>query len=279
MKVADALLQGARRLRAAGIDQPRLEARLLLGHALGRGSAALIACGPELVPVGAFDALLARREAKEPLAYITGTKEFWSLPFAVSPATLIPRPDSETVVAAALAARPDDGRPLQVLDLGTGTGCLILAILHERPAAYGVGVDLAPEAVVLAARNAAALGLAGRVAFVCGDWASCLLGPFDLVVGNPPYVRSAEMTRLMPDVMQYEPQLALDGGSDGLAAYRRIITGLADWLAPHGAAVLELGIGQAEDVTVLARDAGFTAVIRPDLAGIPRALVLRRCHI
>jgi release factor glutamine methyltransferase len=223
-----------------------------------------------------YQPLLLRRAAREPLALITGRREFWSLPFAVSPATLIPRADSETLLEAALALFRDRGSVARILDLGTGTGCLLLAALTEFPAAFGVGVDLAPEAARLAAGNAATLGLAARAAFLVGDWAAPLDGRFDLILCNPPYIEAAAIPTLMQDVWQYEPPSALDGGPDGLDAYRRIIPALADLLSPSGAAVLEVGQGQAEMVAAAAQGAGLVAAPRADLAGIPRALVLRQ---
>jgi release factor glutamine methyltransferase len=273
-----ALLDGAAEaLRAAGIDQPRLEARLLLGHALGVRQADLVGRRAERVAAPGFDAMVARRAAREPLALIVGHREFWSLDFAVSPATLVPRADSETVIEAALAARPDRGRVRDILDLGTGTGCLLLAALREFPRAWGVGVDLAPAAAALAARNAAALGLAGRAAFLCADWAGALHGGFDLVLANPPYIRSADIATLMAEVAAHEPALALDGGADGLLAYRAILAVLPGLLRPGAAAVLEIGQGQAADLTRLAEAAGLAVASQhADLGAVPRAVVLCR---
>jgi len=248
-------------LRAAGIEQPRREARWLLEHAAG--------------DTESFRALVARRAAREPLAYLLGQQEFWTMDLAVSPATLIPRADSETLIAAALAAYPDRAAVRRILDLGTGTGCLLLAALMEFPAAFGVGVDLVPAAAALAARNAAANGLAGRSAFLCANWAGPLTGRFELVLCNPPYIESAAIAGLMPEVGRYEPCRALDGGVDGLAAYRAVLAALPALLAPGGVAVLELGAGQAASVAALARGAGFCdPALRHDLAGIARAAVL-----
>jgi len=264
-----ALAEATARLAAAGVEEPRREARLIIAAALGLTRAELLAV--ESVDEARIEPLLARRVAREPLAYITGRREFWGLEFAVSPATLIPRPDSETLVEAALAAVPAPGR---ILDLGTGTGCLLLSLLHERPSAWGVGVDLSPEAAALAAGNARALGLAGRAAFLAGSWADAVAGQFDLVISNPPYIERAAIAGLMPEVGRFEPAAALDGGADGLAAYGAIYAALPRLLAPNGAAVLELGAGQAKSVSDLAAGAGFACVLRPDLAGIARAAVL-----
>ncbi len=273
------LCQAGQRLRGAAIEAPRLEARRLLAHVLNKSEEALLRDPRAPVPADKaahFAALLARRVAHEPFAYLTGRVGFWTLDLEVSPATLIPRADSETLVEAALDACPDKGAALNVLDLGTGTGALLLAVLSEFPAASGVGVDLKPEAAALAARNAARLGLAERARFLAGDWAAALAGRFDLVLCNPPYIESAAITGLMPEVARHEPASALDGGADGLSAYRRVIADLPRLLAPRGVAVLELGAGQQAAVEALAKAAGLTPeACRADLGGVPRALVLR----
>jgi len=270
--VEQALRQGAAALRAAGIESPAREARMLLAHALGCSASDLLRDATVVVGTGCYDTLVARRAGHEPMAFILGSQGFWSLDFLVSPATLIPRADSEGIVEAALSLPP----PRRVLDLGTGTGCLLLAILHERPDAFGVGVDRAEEAARLARTNAARLGLAGRAAFCSGDWAAALQGRFELVVSNPPYIKAAVVGTLMPEVADHEPRLALDGGTDGLDAYRAIVAMLPDLLTPSGAAVLELGMGQGADVASLGAAAGFGATFRPDLAGVDRAIILRR---
>jgi release factor glutamine methyltransferase len=261
-------------LRSAGIERPRLEARLLLAHALGVTPEALVREPEAILDARVYERLVQRRAAREPLAHVLGEREFWSLRFAVSSATLIPRPETETLVEAALEAHPDRSRVRTVLDLGTGTGCLLLATLSEFGGAFGVGVDLAPAALALASRNAQTLGLADRAAFLCADWAAPLAGPFDLILSNPPYVATSAIEGLAPEVASFEPRRALDGGMDGLDAYRRIIPTLPRLLKPRGVAVLELGIGQAEQVSDLARRAGLATSVRPDLAGIPRALVV-----
>lgn len=268
----EALRLGAARLAHAGVDNPRLDARLLLACAAGLDQAVLLADPDRSLDPALYEALLARRAAREPLAYILGTQEFWSLPFLVSPAALIPRADSEAVVEAALDAHP---APRRVLDLGTGTGCLLLAVLHERQGAWGVGVDREPAAARLAAGNAAALRLAGRVAFLVGDWAAGVRGAFDLVLANPPYVAAGELAGLQPEVAAWEPRRALDGGADGLAAYRRLVGQMPALLAPGGSAVVEVGAGQAGPVAALARSAGLcVAAERMDLGGTVRALRL-----
>ena len=273
------LCQAGQRLRGAAIEAPRLEARRLLAHVLNTSEEALLRDPRATVPAekaAQFAALLARRVAHEPFAYLTGRVGFWTLDLEVSPATLIPRADSESLIEAALDACPDKGAAQHVLDLGTGTGALLLAVLSEFPAASGVGVDLKPEAAALAARNAGRLGLAGRAGFVACDWAAALAGRFDLILSNPPYIESAAIAGLMPEVARHEPASALDGGADGLSAYRRIVAELPRLLAPRGVAVLELGEGQQAAVEALAKAAGLAPeACRADLGGVPRALVLR----
>ncbi|MCA3414628.1 MAG: peptide chain release factor N(5)-glutamine methyltransferase [Roseomonas sp.] len=273
------LCQAGQRLRGAAIEAPRLEARRLLAHVLGTTEEALLRDPRAAVPADKaqhFATLLARRVAHEPFAYLTGRVGFWTLELEVSPATLIPRADSESLIEAALEACPDKGAALRILDLGTGTGALLLAALSEYPAAHGVGVDCRTDAAALAARNAGRLGLAGRARFLAGDWAAALAGRFDLILTNPPYIESAAIPTLMPEVARHEPASALDGGADGLDAYRRIIADLPRLLAPRGVAVLELGAGQQAAVEALARAAGLTPeACRADLGGVPRALVLR----
>jgi release factor glutamine methyltransferase len=274
--VAAALRRGAAALAAAGVEDARREARMLLHAALGVAPRVLLAPEAAIEPA-VFDALLARRAAREPMAFILGRQGFWTLDLAVSPATLIPRADSETLIRAALAAFPDRSRVRRVLDLGTGTGALLLATLSEFPDAWGLGIDLSPAAAALAARNARATGLDRRASLLCGRWSDSLAGQaFDLVLANPPYIPSADIGGLMPEVAAYEPRGALDGGADGLEAYRRIIADLPRVLAYGGVAVLELGQGQAASVAALGSAAGFAcATLHDDLGGIARVLVLR----
>lgn len=260
------------RLKAAGIEGPRREARLILAAAIGTNAAGLMA--RDEVDEALYEPLVVRRAAREPLAYITGRKEFWGLEFFVSPATLIPRPDTETLVEAVLES---GAQPRMVLDLGTGTGCLLLAVLHEFPNAFGVGADISPEAAALARRNAQNLNLAPRAAFLAASWAEPIAQKFDLVLSNPPYIEHGDIAALMPEVAAYEPATALDGGADGLAAYRAIIAALPGILNPDGLAVLELGAGQAISVGTLAKNAGFSCHTKCDLAGIERAALLKFC--
>jgi release factor glutamine methyltransferase len=269
------LCQAGQLLRAAAIESPRLEARLLLAHAMSTTSEALLRDPRVAVPpdaVALFRRALEQRLAHVPLAQITGRAGFWTLELEVSPETLIPRADSEALIEAVL----ESGRqPARILDLGTGTGCLLLAALSEFPAARGLGVDLRPAAAALAARNAERNGLGDRAAFLAGDWATALTGRFDLILSNPPYIESAAIPGLMPEVARHEPASALDGGADGLDAYRAILADLPRLLAPGGLAVLELGAGQAEAVGALAQAQGLRlAGLRADLGGIARAIIL-----
>jgi release factor glutamine methyltransferase len=271
-----ALLAGAAgTLREAGVEQPRAEARLLLAHALGCTREALVAQNVTLDPAGLarFEALLARRITREPVAYILGRREFWSLDFAVGPGVLIPRPESELLVAEALR-RTDAHAPFRAVDFGTGSGALLLSFLSERPEATGVGVDLSGEALAFARRNAETLGLAGRARFVQGDWAEAPMGPFDVALVNPPYIAEPDIAGLEPDVRLYEPHAALSGGADGLAAYRALAPLLRARLAPKGQAFIEIGQGQAESVAHIFVCAGMRVEeILSDLADIPRCLV------
>ncbi|MGE3624534.1 MAG: peptide chain release factor N(5)-glutamine methyltransferase, partial [Bdellovibrionales bacterium] len=215
-----------------------------------------------------------RRAAREPVNRILGEREFWGLAFGLNEATLEPRPDSETVVESVLKRLPDKKAILRMLDLGTGTGCLLLALLHEYPHASGLGVDIAPRAVEQARRNARRHGLSARAEFRVNNWADGIGEIFDLVVSNPPYIRHAEIAGLMPEVRDHDPHNALDGGEDGYEAYRLLIPRVAGLLKPGGLAVFEVGEGQAAEVCAMFRDAGYTGVAtRNDLAGVERAVI------
>ncbi len=221
-------------------------------------------------------AAAARREAREPLAQIVGHREFWSLDFIVTHDTLTPRPDSETIVAAALALSGGDDRAMHILDFGTGTGCLLLALLHELPQARGVGVDRSAAALAVARRNAAALGLSERAQFVQGEWGTGLSGTFDVIVANPPYIVESELVTLAPE-LGFEPLGALSGGPDGLAAYRALAGDVQRLLAADGVAVLEVGQGQAESVEAILRASGLEIGPRQcDLAGVERGVAVRK---
>lgn len=277
MTIGERLQQAAVALAAAGVADARREARLLLMHATGLDAAALLRDRSLAVDAPGFDALVAARARRVPLAFLVGHQPFWSFDVAVSPDTLVPRADSEALIEAALAAFPERGAVRRVLDLGTGTGCLLLAALTEFPNAWSLGIDLSPSAAALAQANAARLGLTCRAAFACGDWGDAVHGRFDLVVCNPPYVMTDDLAGLMPEVALHEPARALDGGIDGLAAYRRVTQALPALLSQEGRGVLELGVGQLAAVSALAHAAGLAVVGHcDDLAGIARALVLSR---
>ncbi|NNG02730.1 MAG: peptide chain release factor N(5)-glutamine methyltransferase [Inquilinus sp.] len=265
-----------RRLAAAGVEDPAADSRLLVMRALDLDRAGLLMDRDRRL-TGAererLDRLLARREGREPIARILGEREFWSLPFRVTPATLDPRPDSETVVEMALARAGEADRPLRVLDLGTGSGCLLLAVLSERPAAWGLGVDIDPAAAAVARENAGRLGLSGRAAFVAGDWSAALAGQFDLVLANPPYIAEGEIAGLAPEVALHEPRRALAGGADGLDAYRTLAGLIPGLLAADGWAVLEVSQGQAATVATLLGRAGLSDLaVGADLSGVDRCV-------
>ena len=284
LSVADARRRLAQRFRDAGLDTPDLDARVLVGHALSLDHAALAAQSDRRLTdreAAAVAAFMQRRLDREPVARIVGTKEFWGLPLALNADTLVPRPETETVVEAALAALDGArGRALRVADLDTGSGALLLALLSECPAARGVGTDISEAALQCARSNAAALGLAARASFVACDHGAALAGAhdggFDLVVANPPYVASGEIAGLQAEVRDFDPRRALDGGPDGLAAYRAIAGDARRILAPHGVLVLELGAGQLDAVTSLTAAVGLRPVdgFRSDLSGVPRALAV-----
>lgn len=283
MTVGQALDHAAGRLGEAGIGNVRLEARVLMGHALDAPPpAAVLEPMRRMRPPewDRFREALGARCRRRPMAQITGRREFWSLELAVTPDTLIPRPDSETLVEAALAAFPRSDKALRVLDLGTGSGCLLLAILSERPRAVGLGVDIDPAALAVAAGNASRLGFSHRARFIAGNWAAGLTGPFDLVVANPPYIGSAEIAALDPEVAAFEPRHALDGGRDGLDSYRVIAPDLVRLIRAGGRAILEVGSGRAESVSAIMGKQGLEIEsIRRDLCGVERCLVLRTARL
>jgi release factor glutamine methyltransferase len=271
------LASAARKLRAAGIESPAREARLLLAHVLGVPQEAIVAgkARADAASLARFDALVARRAAREPLAYIVGSREFWSLDLAVGPGVLVPRPESETLVEAALKRFPERSAALDMLDLGTGSGCLLLAFLSERPKAKGVGIDASADALAWAARNAAALGLAGRARFVAADWSKAG-GLYDGILANPPYIGADDIAELAPDVARYEPRAALSGGADGLECYRALAPIIRARLKPDGLAFVELGIGQAEEAAAIFLAGGLAIdEIITDLSGINRCLVAK----
>ncbi len=279
LTVKDAL-QGVRaRLRAGGIDSADVEARLLVQRATGLARERQITQPDRLLTPeeGAqLEALVVRRLTREPLAYLLGEREFFGLSFAVSPAVLVPRPETELLIEEALAALPDREARLRLLDLGTGSGCLIVTALTLWQHALGVGVDRSAAAIAVAAANGRRHGVERRLLLVQGDWTDALQGPFDLVLANPPYVAEGEMAGLEPDVRDFEPRSALVAGADGLDDYRRILPALPGLLAPGGLALLELGAGQAEALALLGREQGLEVSFARDLAGVARCARLRR---
>jgi release factor glutamine methyltransferase len=270
----------AARFKSVTNDSADLDARLLTGHALGLDLTGLIlAAQRQLTPdeSARLEEFARRRLAGEPVARIIGEKEFWGLPLQLSSATLVPRPDTETVVELALELLRAGGnldRPLRIADLGTGSGAILLALLSELPAAQGFGTDISDRALQTAGANAARAGLSDRATFVGCDYASGLAGPFDLIVSNPPYIRSADIDGLAREVRNHDPLAALDGGADGLDAYRALIPQAAGLLAPRAALVVEAGEGQSAEIQALMTAAGLMPIIAPkaDLAGIPRAV-------
>jgi release factor glutamine methyltransferase len=266
-------------LTAAGIDPAGSDARFLILGVLGLTPTDLALGGDEsLGSEGAarLRSAVARRLAGEPVARILGAWEFWGLPFQLSPATLVPRPDTETLVEAALARCPERSRPLRLLDLGTGSGCILIALLAELPNAFGIGLDRSLDALLTARANAVANGVGERAAFMNGDWGAAIQGAFDLVVANPPYIAREVIAGLTTEVREHDPVAALDGGEDGLAAYRSILAevGPGGGIAP-GALLFEVGHDQAGAVSALGRAAGFGAAeVVSDLAGHDRVVIL-----
>ena len=275
----------AAQFRAGGLDTPELDARILIGHALGLDHAGLAAAAARRLDAAEQSAIapLARRRLdREPVARIVGVKEFWGLPLAVTAATLVPRPETETIVEAALAAIDAGGsraRPLRIADLGTGCGAILLALLTELPNALGVGTDASSGALAAARDNARRLGL-HRAAYVACDMAAALRGPFDAIVSNPPYVAAADIGTLSAEVRLFDPPRALDGGAGGLEFYRAIAATAPVLLAADGAVVVELGFGQAQAVAALFAAEGLAPEPpQPDLNGVARALVARNLPI
>jgi release factor glutamine methyltransferase len=280
LTIAQVRRTAADRLRARGFDTPDLDARLLVGHALGLDHAALVAqSARRLTPAeaAALDAVLARRLVHEPVARILGTREFWSLPLRVTPDVLVPRPETETVVEAALAVVERDRR-LRIADLGVGSGAILLALLSELPMASGIGTDRDPAALGVARDNAQRLGLGDRAGYVACDFGAALAGACDVVVSNPPYIPTSDVAALAADVRDYDPRAALDGGPDGLAAYRAIAADAPRLLAPGGWLAVEIGVGQGEAVSGLlaARGLAIAGAPRRDLAGCPRVVTARK---
>jgi release factor glutamine methyltransferase len=282
-------VEGARRsltvrFKSGGIDSAGLDARMLAGAVLGLDLTGMITAANRPITAeesSRLETWAQRRLAGEPVARILGIKEFWGLPLELSAATLVPRPDTETLVELALEILRADGavdRPLRIADLGTGSGAILLALLSELPHARGVGTDISEAALATASRNARRLELSDRASFIACDYASGVNGLFDLIVSNPPYVRSAAIAGLAAEVRDHDPKAALDGGADGLDAYRALIPQAAGLLAPGGALAVEAGLGQSGEIEALMTAAGLTIqqAARADLAGIPRAVAGRK---
>lgn len=266
-----------KRLEAAGVDSPVLDARLLIEAGAGVSRLEIVTDPRRAlsqVQVDAVNLLTARRVSREPLSHIIGRKHFWTLDLAVNEHVLTPRPETEFVVEAGLQETLPADAPHRILDLGAGSGAIILALLKDRPNATGVAVDVSDRALEMVHKNAAELGVADRIEIRSGDWAKHINERFDLVVSNPPYIPTADIDGLAPEVSRFEPRLALDGGPDGMIAYRIITAALPRLLKPGGAFALEVGLGQAEGVKAMAEAAGLAASEpRRDLSGIPRVIV------
>ena len=267
------LEEATRRLAEAGVENPRIDARLLLAHVLGISRDQTLTATPTPEQAAEFAGLVARRAQREPFAYITGRKEFWSLDFAVGPGVLIPRPDTETLIEEALRLVPDRNAPLRIADLGTGSGAILVAALKEFPNASGIGFEASQAAYAYAHANAARL-IGSRAQIRQSSWDQAQ-GPFDLVFSNPPYIPAREIESLEPDVVRFEPRQALDGGADGLEAYRGLAVLLPGLLKPGGHSLLEIGLGQESALGTLFKGLELLRIV-PDLAGIARCVILRK---
>jgi release factor glutamine methyltransferase len=274
--LAEALAAGAVRLAQAGIESAKLDARVLLAQVLGKQPGEVIGHGNISGEARAqFEGLIARRAGREPVAYITGHKEFWSLDFEVGFGVLVPRPETETLVEQALVEFPERTAPLNAIDFGTGSGCILLAFLSEYSHAHGIGIERSKEAIAFARRNAARLVPTLRCDLMECDWVSAPAGPFDVVFSNPPYLAQRELAEAEPE-LRIEPVAALVAGADGLEAYRVLAPLIASRLLPNGRAFLEIGAGQAEDVAAILVSSGLETIrVAPDLSGHPRCIVAR----
>lgn len=282
MRVAAALVEAETRLLAAGVESARREARLLLGLALNEADGSLPRETADLneSEILRLSSFVSRRVAREPFAFIAGQKEFWSIEFEVGPGVLVPRPETETLVeelCRVFANRKDE--PLAIADFGTGSGCLLVAGLTEFPVARGFGFDVSQEALVWARRNLGKHRLAARATLRHQDWADEMTDRFDAILSNPPYIPQNELMALAPEVTRYEPSYALNGGDDGLAAYRSLGPRIAQVLKKDGFALLEIGAGQADGVKEVLKNAGLEVDrIVKDLAGIERCVVAHLAH-
>jgi len=279
MTVREALQHASDRLRQAGVANPRQDARILTAAAMGRRPGDLIAYPEAMLAehhLTDLEHTLARRVRREPVSRILGSREFWSLPFELSEETLDPRPDSETLVEATLETLRERQRPYSLLDLGTGTGCLLLSLLKELPESWGLGVDVSLGAVATARRNAERLGLRDRATFLNASWTDALSGQWDVIVSNPPYVSERELAELEPEVRLYDPLRALVADDNGLGAYREILSSVRPLLDEDGFVALEIGAGQAQYVTEISMSMGLDVTrIARDLQGMDRCLIAR----
>jgi release factor glutamine methyltransferase len=277
IRLSDFIAFAVTRLRNAHIDNPALDARLLVAHGLKLDRAQLLSqkdrilCEKEMHLLNVFIECRVRHES---VARILMEREFWSLPFGLNEATLEPRPDSETLVEVALKSITKRDAALRILDIGTGTGCLLLSLLHELPNATGLGVDIAARAIEQAQENAEKLNLKNRAIFQIKNWLNDVTESFDIIISNPPYIARKEIPTLAPEVKNFDPKLALDGGEDGLDAYRHLIPLLHARLKPKGIAVFEIGYNQSASVTALFKAAGFSSVtLHRDFGGNDRCLL------
>lgn len=277
--VTDYLKEGTQALRRHDVANPRLDAQILMAHAIGDNRLVLLTDPDRTLraeEAEAYQQMIERRCQHVPVSHIVGYREFWSLTLRVNRDVLDPRPDSETLIETVLDHIAEKSAALSLLDLGTGSGCLLLALLYELPEARGTGVDISRAALDVANSNAAALGLSDRARFLHGDWALGLSGPFNVIVTNPPYIPAKEIVSLAPEVAQHEPIVALAGGGDGLESYRRLIPQIPRLLNADGLFATEIGQGQAEAVSVILRDCGMAIEgLYNDLAGIPRCIIAK----
>jgi release factor glutamine methyltransferase len=285
MTMERAFAAAARAFSQAGVEMPVLDARLLVCRATGLTHEAFVAQSArplEAEAAARLEEYVARRLRREPVSRIMGEREFYGRRFLLDASALDPRPDTETLIETALGLVDANGwrqRKLKLLDLGTGTGCVLLTLLAELPYAEGIATDLSQAALALASANAHRLGVEARAAFIATDWLDGVRGTFDLMLSNPPYIPAGKIAGLSPEVAGYDPRLALDGGADGLDPYRRIAAGALERLHPEGSLIVEIGAGQGESVSALFREGGLAAgdeAVRRDLAGRPRCVVARR---
>jgi release factor glutamine methyltransferase len=278
MKLLDILIASKQNLKEAGVTSPFLDAEILLAAVLEKTREFVIGY-PEyqlsVEEIAKFNAFIKRRASFEPVAKIIGAKEFWGREFFVSGATLDPRPDSESLIEEVFRLLPDKNTELKILDLGTGTGCLLLTLLAEYPNAQGTGVDISEDALNIAKNNAIKLGLANKSEFILNDWAARLGGKFDIIISNPPYIKNSDIEDLAPEVSTYEPRLALAGGDDGLDCYRKLAFQTKDILNENGYIIFEFGKGQENDLRKILEQAGMRFVsLKNDLTGTPRCIVV-----